>query len=86
MLMNHRYMPPTTPCGMPTIAIVFARLFVGDEDRGIKPFLVHLHDGRNMSDGIVTRQVGHRFSSLLRADDLSGFFLLVAEPALLAMP
>jgi acyl-CoA oxidase len=62
ILTIHRYMPPTTPCGVPTVAVVFARLIVGKEDRGIKPFLVHLHDGQNMNDGIVTRWVVLHFN------------------------
>lgn len=34
-------MPPTTPyCGMPRVAIVFARLMVGGNCHGVKTFLV----------------------------------------------
>ncbi|KAF9812866.1 hypothetical protein IEO21_05917 [Rhodonia placenta] len=36
-----KFMPPTTPVpGYPKMAIVFARLFVDGEDRGVHPFLV----------------------------------------------
>ncbi|ESK86756.1 acyl- oxidase [Moniliophthora roreri MCA 2997] len=47
-----KYMPPTAPCGIPMIAVVFARLLVGGEDRGVKPFMVHLNDGHRMNSNI----------------------------------
>ncbi|KAH6605375.1 Acyl-CoA dehydrogenase/oxidase [Trichoderma cornu-damae] len=48
-------MPPTTPlCGLPRVAVVFARLIVGSEDRGIKPFIVHLSDPKTMRPGITS--------------------------------
>ena len=48
-------MPPTSPCGIPCEAIVLARLRVGGEDRGIKLFLVPIHDGLNMHEGVVSK-------------------------------
>ncbi|KAF4950787.1 hypothetical protein FSARC_13084 [Fusarium sarcochroum] len=49
-------MPPTTPyCGMPRIAIVFARLIVGGKSHGVKPFLVCLSDAGGMRPGITSR-------------------------------
>ncbi|KAK0459242.1 uncharacterized protein EV420DRAFT_1269317 [Desarmillaria tabescens] len=50
-----KFMPPTVPCGIPCIAIVFARLVVGNADRGIKPFLVPIHDGEHMHAGVQCR-------------------------------
>ncbi|KAK1233240.1 hypothetical protein PQX77_003612 [Marasmius sp. AFHP31] len=47
-----KYMPPTSPCGTPTLAVVFARLLVKGADRGIRPFVVHLNDGSKMNDNI----------------------------------
>ncbi|SPJ75440.1 related to acyl-CoA oxidase [Fusarium torulosum] len=49
-------MPPTTPyCGMPRIAIVFARLVVGGKSHGVKPFLVCLSDACGMRPGVTSR-------------------------------
>ncbi|KAH6961685.1 acyl-CoA dehydrogenase/oxidase [Ilyonectria sp. MPI-CAGE-AT-0026] len=49
-------MPPTTPyCGMPRVAIVFARLMVGGNCHGVKPFLVPLSSSENMKPGITSR-------------------------------
>ncbi|KIJ37817.1 hypothetical protein M422DRAFT_60902 [Sphaerobolus stellatus SS14] len=43
-----KYMPPTAPgTGIPSVAVVFARLIVAEEDRRIKPFMVKLYDGQN---------------------------------------
>jgi acyl-CoA oxidase len=48
-------MPPNAPSGIPIVAVVFARLFVLSQDHGIKPFIVHMHDGFTMTNGITTR-------------------------------
>ncbi|KAF5010358.1 hypothetical protein FDECE_3474 [Fusarium decemcellulare] len=49
-------MPPTTPlCGMPRVAIVFARLVVDERYHGVKPFLVSLSDSGKMTPGIISR-------------------------------
>lgn len=51
-------MPPTSPAGMPCVAIVFARLIAGEgEDRGIQPVLVPIHDGETMYAGVSTKYV-----------------------------
>ncbi|TFK31054.1 acyl-CoA dehydrogenase NM domain-like protein [Crucibulum laeve] len=50
-----KYMPPTSPCGIPVVAIVFARLIVDETDRGIKPFVVYLSDGSRMNKGITCK-------------------------------
>jgi acyl-CoA oxidase len=52
-----KYMPPTTPAGLPCTAVVFARAIVQGEDRGIKPFLVALNDGINMCRGVESKYV-----------------------------
>lgn len=49
-------MPPTTPRGrLPAIAVVVARLVVAGEDRGLRPFLVPLGDGRTMCKGVIAK-------------------------------
>jgi hypothetical protein len=49
-------MPPTGPVlGKPCVAVVFARLLVAGEDRGVRPFVVTLNDGYIMSPGISAR-------------------------------
>jgi len=45
-------MPPTSPCGIPVVGVIFARLIVNNEDWGIKPFVVQLSDGEHMCYGI----------------------------------
>ena len=51
-----RYMPPTGPFGsLPRVAVVFARLVVQGEDRGVRPFLVALGDGHQMCKGVTSR-------------------------------
>ncbi|KAF9478470.1 hypothetical protein BDN70DRAFT_808726 [Pholiota conissans] len=59
-----KHMPPSSPCGIPTMAVVFARLVVNGEDRGIRPFSVLLHDGYNMSQGITSKLMTPRGSSV----------------------
>ncbi|GJJ06007.1 hypothetical protein Clacol_000194 [Clathrus columnatus] len=60
-----KYMPSTCPLGIPSLAIVFARLVVNGEDYGIRPFLVKLHDGFKMDPGITSRQVKEGTVSML---------------------
>ncbi|KAF2423394.1 putative acyl-CoA oxidase [Tothia fuscella] len=56
-----KIMPPTTPqAGIARVAIVFARLIVDDEDRGVKPFLVHLNDKHCMRPGITSKPLPKR--------------------------
>ncbi|KAF5707248.1 peroxisomal acyl-coenzyme A oxidase 3 [Fusarium mundagurra] len=45
----------TPYCGMPCIAIVFARLLVGGKSHGVKPFLVCLRDACGMRPGVTSR-------------------------------
>ncbi|KIJ43416.1 hypothetical protein M422DRAFT_60316 [Sphaerobolus stellatus SS14] len=52
-----KYMPPTAPFGIPCVAIVFARLIINGEDHGIRGFVVKLHDGFKMTEGIICRNV-----------------------------
>ncbi|KAJ7078065.1 acyl-CoA dehydrogenase NM domain-like protein [Mycena epipterygia] len=58
-----KFMPPTTPVGMPCVAVVFARAMIDGEDYGIKPFLVHLNDGRVMSPGVMSKLLPERGGS-----------------------
>ncbi|KAJ7634349.1 acyl-CoA dehydrogenase/oxidase [Roridomyces roridus] len=59
-----KYMPPTTPAGLPGIAVVFARLLVDGQDRGIKPvLLVPLHNGHKMHPGITSKLLSPRGGS-----------------------
>ncbi|KAI0790859.1 acyl-CoA dehydrogenase NM domain-like protein [Abortiporus biennis] len=56
----YKHMPPTIPAGKPTLAVVFARLIVNREDRGIRPFIVALNDGKQMCSGITARLLPER--------------------------
>lgn len=59
-----KYMPPATPvAGMRRGAIVFARLMVRGEDRGVRPFWVMLNDGNIMEQGVFTRALPRRAGS-----------------------
>ncbi|KZN85602.1 Peroxisomal acyl-coenzyme A oxidase [Penicillium chrysogenum] len=50
-----KFMPPSMPiAGMPRIALVFARLMIEGDDRGIRPFIVGLGDGKEMCTGVTT--------------------------------
>ncbi|KAJ7611300.1 acyl-CoA dehydrogenase NM domain-like protein [Roridomyces roridus] len=55
-----KFMPPTTPSGIPCVAVVFARLIVNGVDKGIKPILVPLHDGREMYPGVTSKALSPR--------------------------
>ncbi|KAJ7863751.1 acyl-CoA dehydrogenase NM domain-like protein [Mycena olivaceomarginata] len=50
-----KIMPPTSPCGIPAIGIVFAKLIVKGQDYGIRPFLLPLNDGKAMMPGITVK-------------------------------
>ncbi|KAF9467082.1 acyl-CoA dehydrogenase NM domain-like protein [Collybia nuda] len=58
-----KFMTPTCPSGMPCVSIVHARLFVEEKDHGPKVFLVKLHDGKEMSQGIVSKVLHPRGGS-----------------------
>lgn len=57
-------MPPSSPCGIPTMAIVFARFIVNGEDRGVKVFTVMFHDGKTMTQGITSKYVSYLILSI----------------------
>lgn len=48
-------MPPNVPGGIPGIALIFARLLVEGEDRGLRIFIVNIHDGLRTFPGITVR-------------------------------
>lgn len=56
-----KFMPPTVPAGIPLVAIVWAKLVVDGEDRGTRPFLVPLNDGKQMCAGITSTLLPERF-------------------------
>ncbi|KAJ6624206.1 acyl-CoA dehydrogenase NM domain-like protein [Mycena sp. CBHHK59/15] len=58
-----KFMPPTTPVGVPCIAVVFAKAIIYGEDRGVKPFLVDLNDGCVMRPGVVSKLLPPRGGS-----------------------
>lgn len=46
-------MPPSMPvAGIRRVAVVFARLLVNGEDRGLRPFIVPINDGHQMVKGV----------------------------------
>ncbi|KAJ7609319.1 hypothetical protein DFH06DRAFT_187211 [Mycena polygramma] len=50
-----KIMPPTSPCGVPAVGIVFAKLIVKGQDFGIRPFVLPFNDGVNMMPGITAK-------------------------------
>lgn len=59
-----RIMPPTTPIpGFQKWAVVFARMFVDGEDRGIHPFLVQTNDDKGMCPGVTSSRLPPRAGS-----------------------
>ncbi|KAJ9218775.1 hypothetical protein DTO027B5_8754 [Paecilomyces variotii] len=58
-----KYMPPTSPVGLPRVAVVIARLIVKGEDRGVRPFIVWLNDGHKMCDGVTCKVLPRRTGS-----------------------
>ncbi|KAH8085460.1 putative acyl-CoA oxidase [Cristinia sonorae] len=51
-----KWMPPTGPYGnMPRVATVMARLMVNGEDRGVRPFVVALGNGKEMCKGVSAK-------------------------------
>ncbi|KAI0818486.1 acyl-CoA dehydrogenase NM domain-like protein [Trametes gibbosa] len=55
-----KFMPPTVPAGLPCVAVVFAKLIVNGEDRGHRPFIVALNDGKQMCTGVQCKQLPFR--------------------------
>ncbi|KAI0768840.1 acyl-CoA dehydrogenase NM domain-like protein [Trametes elegans] len=55
-----KFMPPTVPAGLPCVAVVFAKLIVNGEDRGHRPFLVPLNDGKQMCPGVQSKLLPFR--------------------------
>ncbi|KZV96956.1 hypothetical protein EXIGLDRAFT_732030 [Exidia glandulosa HHB12029] len=71
-----KYMPPSVPLSginMPRVAIVIARLVVEGEDRGIRPFLVPLSDGKEMCKGVTSRQLPERAGAAPLGHSLTWF-------------
>jgi len=63
-LFASKWMPPTTPIpGVAKIGLVFARLIVNEEFKGIRFFIVPLTNGLEMCSGVTSRFVGARSSS-----------------------
>ncbi|KAJ7246589.1 acyl-CoA dehydrogenase NM domain-like protein [Mycena haematopus] len=55
-----KFMPPTSPAGVPCQSVVFGRLIISGEDRGIKPFLVDFNDGHQMCTGVISKLLPQR--------------------------
>ncbi|KAJ7506874.1 hypothetical protein B0H11DRAFT_2169898 [Mycena galericulata] len=59
-----KHMSPSAPVGgMPRVAIVIARLIVSGEDRGVRPFVVPLGDGKEMCKGVSAKILPGRAGS-----------------------
>ncbi|KAF8992115.1 acyl-CoA dehydrogenase NM domain-like protein [Cyathus striatus] len=79
-----KYMPPTIPVlGIPCVAIVFARLYVNGEYRGIRPFLVSLNDGYSMCRGVTATQLPPRGGSKPVNHSITSFDHVILPPTAL---
>ncbi|KAH8810570.1 acyl-CoA dehydrogenase NM domain-like protein [Flagelloscypha sp. PMI_526] len=58
-----KMMPPTSPLGIPAIAVVFAQLVENGKDLGIRQFLVPITDGKSMAKGVTSRLLPPRGGS-----------------------
>ncbi|KAF7336121.1 Acyl-CoA dehydrogenase NM domain-like protein [Mycena venus] len=58
-----KMMPPTSPSGIPSLAVVFARLLCEGVDCGIRPFVVRISDGQNTMPGVKTKLLPPRGAS-----------------------
>ncbi|EJD50431.1 hypothetical protein AURDEDRAFT_99960 [Auricularia subglabra TFB-10046 SS5] len=81
-----KYMPPTTPVDRPCISVVFARVLANDTDCGIKPFLVNIHDGRDMCAGVTTTLLSPRGGSRPLNHALTSFNHVRLPPSALLGP
>ncbi|KAF7295852.1 hypothetical protein HMN09_01128600 [Mycena chlorophos] len=57
------YILHTPHPGAANVGIIMARLRRKNIDCGIRPFLVHLHDGKNMQPGVISRKLPDRGGS-----------------------
>ncbi|KAJ7751750.1 acyl-CoA dehydrogenase NM domain-like protein [Mycena maculata] len=58
-----KFMPPTIPLpniSLPRYAVVFAKLFVKGEDRGVRPFVVQLSTAKALKPGVRSRMIPER--------------------------
>ncbi|KAH8834131.1 acyl-CoA dehydrogenase NM domain-like protein [Flagelloscypha sp. PMI_526] len=58
-----KFMPPTAPIGMPSVAVVFAQLTHNGKHLGLRAFVVPMSNGKLMAKGITSRLLPARGSS-----------------------
>ncbi|KAJ7437590.1 acyl-CoA dehydrogenase NM domain-like protein [Mycena galericulata] len=58
-----KIMPPTSPCGIAAVGVIFAKLIVKGKDFGIRPFVLPFNDGRSMMPGITSKLLPPREGS-----------------------
>ncbi|OQE16550.1 hypothetical protein PENFLA_c027G06212 [Penicillium flavigenum] len=59
-----KIMPPAAPVkGFPRVGIIFARLILSGEGRGIRPFITWLSDGEQMCNGVTAKLLPRRAAS-----------------------
>ncbi|KAJ7310810.1 acyl-CoA dehydrogenase NM domain-like protein [Mycena albidolilacea] len=71
-----KFMLPTVPLpeiSLPKYAVVFARLFVKEEDRGIRPFVVQLSTAEVLKPGIRTRMLPGRVGAAPLSHSITWF-------------
>ncbi|PWY83648.1 acyl-CoA oxidase [Aspergillus sclerotioniger CBS 115572] len=79
-----KFMPPSAPvAGIPRIALVFARLLIDGEDRGIGPFIVPINNGQQMQRGIKAWRLPDTGSGRVLNHDLTSFDHVYLPPTAL---
>ncbi|KAF7314963.1 Acyl-CoA dehydrogenase NM domain-like protein [Mycena indigotica] len=81
-----KYMPPVTPCGIPCVGVVMARLIKNKKDLGVRPFLVNLTNGEDTLAGVVTRVLPDRGGSSPVWHSITSFHNLYLPASALLMP
>ncbi|MCW8128249.1 acyl-CoA dehydrogenase family protein [Microbulbifer halophilus] len=57
---SFKFMPNTSLCCLPKIAVVMARLKVRGEDFGVVPFLMPLHEDGHLRSGVRVTEIGYK--------------------------
>ncbi|KAF9457437.1 hypothetical protein BDZ94DRAFT_1292410 [Collybia nuda] len=76
-------MPPTIPCGPPTVSVVFAKMIANGHNKGVFPFIVRLNDGARMCPGITARLLPYRGGSNPVNHSLTSFSNVYLPPSAL---
>jgi acyl-CoA oxidase len=75
---SFKFMPNTVPTRLPKIAVVLAKLYIGNRNYGIYPFLLRITGAHTVNPGIKISALGHKPGLML--DNAITSFTEVAMP------